>query len=182
LEVFDIIILALFGLSAFKGYSNGFIVELFALLAFFIGLFLALELTIPVSLRFFGDSNYFNVISILVFIGLFVLLSYMIKTGAKLLKKAIDITPLGVLDNIVGAISGVFKSALIISVIIWVCSSVGVDFEKSYAEESLIFPYLVAIGPSIFEAIGYFVPVIKDLIETMDNVPKTKDTPITVLT
>ena len=173
--------LVLLGVSAVKGYTNGFIVELFSLLAFFVGLFLALELTIPVSLKFFGKSDYFDIISILVFIGLFIVLSFLIKTGARLLKKAIDITPFGILDNIVGAISGVFKMALIISVILWVCSSVGVDFQKSYANESIIFPYLVVIGPSVFEAIGHLIPIIQDLIDSMDNIPKTKDTFISVL-
>ena len=179
--VFDIIVLILLGLGAFKGYSNGLIVELFSLLAFFIGLFLALELTIPVSVRFFGESNYFDIVSILVFIGLFILLSYLIKTGARLLKKAIDITPFGMLDNLAGALSGIFKVALIISVIIWVCSSVGIDFQKSFATESIFFPYLVVVGPSVFEFVGHLIPIIQDLIDSMDNIPKTKDTLITVL-
>ena len=181
MEVLDIIILIVLGLGAYKGFTNGFIVELFSLLAFFIGLFLALQLTLPVSMRFFGDSNYFGFLSILVFIGLFVLLSFSIKAGAKLLKKAIDITPFGTLDNIAGAISGLFKIALVSSIVIWVCSSVGIDFQNSYARESIFFPYIVAIGPSVFEVIGSVIPMINDLIDSMDDMAKTKNTLITVL-
>lgn len=179
--IFDIFVLILIALGAFKGYTNGFVVELFSLLAFFIGILLALQLTIPVTIRFFGDSNYFEVISILVFIGLFILLSFLIKAGAKLLKSAIDITPFGILDNIAGAVSGVLKLAVIISVVIWVSSSVGIDFQNAYAKESVIFPYIVDIGPSVFKAIGHLIPVIQDLIDSMDNIPKTKDTLISVL-
>ena len=167
--------------AAFKGYSNGFIVELFSLLAFFIGLFLALELTIPVSLRFFGENSYFEVIAIVVFIGLFILLSYLIRVTAKMIKKAVDITPFGTLDNLVGAIAGAFKAALVISIILWVASSVGIDFQKSYAEGSVILPYIGAVGPAVFEAFGYLIPLFDDLIDTMDNIPKTKDTFISVL-
>lgn len=71
--------------------------------------------------------------------------------------------------------------ALIVSVILWVCTSVGIDFEESYAAESVIFPYIVLVGPSVFDAIGHFIPIIKDLIDSMDNIPKTKDTLLSVL-
>lgn len=178
----DILLLIFLGIGAFKGYSNGFIVELFSIIAFFVGLFLALELTIPVTVKFFGGSDYFDIISILVFIGLFILLSFVIRAGAKLIKKAIDFTPFGILDNVVGAISGAFKIVLILSIINWICSSVGIDFSDSYARDSIIFPYIVVIGPAAFEALGHLIPVIKDLIDSMDNIPRTKDTLITVLT
>ena len=167
---FDIILLIILGIGAFKGYTNGFIVELFSLLAFFIGLFLALEWTIPISINFFGERSYFDFITLLVFIGLFVLFSFLVKSGARLFKKAINITLLGTLDNIVGAISGVFKLALVASVIIWICSSIGIDIQKSYAKESIIFPYLVVFGPTTFEAIGYLFPIIHDLMDSMNNI------------
>jgi len=181
LNTFDIILIIILGLGAIKGYSNGFIVELFSLLAFFVGLFLALELTIPVSLRLFGKSGYFDVIAMLVFTGLFILLSFLIKVGARTVKKAINITLFGTLDNIVGVAVGTFKAALIVSVITWVCCSLGIDFENAYTANSIIFPYIMAVGPATFEAFGYLIPMVNDLIDSMDNIPKTKDNFIAVL-
>jgi len=180
LNTFDIILVIILGLGAVKGYFNGFIVEFFSLLAFFIGLFLALELTIPVSLSLFGESRYFNVILMLVFTGLFILLSFLIKSGARMVKKAVNIT-FGTLDNIIGAVTGIFKAALIVSVIIWICSSVGIDIENSYAANSTIFPYIVVVGSAVIEAFGYLMPMIDDLTDLMENIPKTKDTFISVL-
>ena len=179
MSTLDIILIIVLGLGARKGYSNGFIVELFSLLAFFIGLFLALELTLPVSMRLSGESSYFDVITVLVFIGLFILLSFFVKVGAKMVKKAVDITPLGTLDNIAGALAGIFKTSLIVSMIIWVCTSVGIDFENSYATNSTILPHIVVIGPTVFEAFGYLIPMVNDLIDSMDNIPKTEDSFIT---
>ncbi|MBC6409414.1 MAG: CvpA family protein [Ekhidna sp.] len=180
MNTFDIILVIILGLGAVKGYFNGFIVEFFSLLAFFIGLFLALELTIPVSLSLFGESRYFNVILMLVFTGLFILLSFLIKSGARMVKKAVNIT-FGTLDNIIGAVTGIFKAALIVSVIIWICSSVGIDIENSYAANSTIFPYIVVVGSAVIEAFGYLMPMIDDLTDLMENIPKTKDTFISVL-
>ncbi|MBC6426743.1 MAG: CvpA family protein [Ekhidna sp.] len=181
MNTFDIILIIILGLGAIKGYFKGFIVEFFSLLAFFIGLFLALELTIPVSLSLFGESRYFNVILMLVFTGLFILLSFLIKSGARMVKKAVSITPFGTLDNIIGAVTGIFKAALIVSVIIWICSSVGIDIENSYAANSTIFPYIVVVGSAVIEAFGYLMPMIDDLTDLMENIPKTKDTFISVL-
>ncbi|WP_425389860.1 CvpA family protein [Ekhidna sp.] len=178
METLDIIILALLGLGAFKGYTRGFIVEVCSFAAFFIGLFLALELTIPVSKGLFGGSSYFEIAAVLVFIGLFVLLSLAIKAGAKALKSMIDMTIFGSLNNLVGAFAGVVKWAFIISIVFWVFESVGFEIQRRYADDTIIFPYIVDIGPTIFEWLSQVLPFIRDLIDSMDNLPE-KDTYIT---
>ncbi|MEP0986070.1 CvpA family protein [Ekhidna sp.] len=181
METLDIILLILLGLGAVKGYTRGFIVEVFSFVAFFIGLFLALELTIPVATGLFGNSDYFEVSAVLVFIGLFILLSLAIKVGAKALKNIIDMTLFGTLDNLVGAIAGAFKWAFIISIIFWVFDSVGFDLEDRYAQDAIIFPYIVDIGPTVFEWLGQLIPFIKDLIDSLETLPKGKSSLMTFL-
>ncbi|MEO9483163.1 MAG: CvpA family protein [Ekhidna sp.] len=179
---FDIILLIVLGFGAVKGYSRGFIVELFSFVAFFVGLLLSLELTIPVTTNFFGDSGYFEVIAVVVFIALFILLSLAIKMGAKALKSAIDMTIFGTFDNVVGAFAGLLKWAFILSIIFWVFESVGFDLIEKYADNTLLFPYIVGIGPTVFEWLGYVIPFIQDLIDSMEKIPKNRDTYVTLLT
>lgn len=181
MSTFDIIILILLGFGAVKGYMRGFIVEILSFVAFFIGLFLALELTVPVSTGLFGDTSYFEVAAVLVFIGLFVLLSLAIKAGAKALKNMIDMTIFGSVDNLVGAFAGLFKWAFIISIIFWVFESVGFDIANRYADNAIIFPYIVHIGPTVFEWLSEVIPFIRDLIDSMERLPKNKDTYMTLL-
>lgn len=181
METLDIILLILLGLGAFKGYSRGFIVEIFSFVAFFIGLFLALELTVPVATGLFGKSDYFEVSAILVFIALFILLSLAIKAGAKALKNIIDMTLFGTLDNLVGAVAGAFKWAFVISIIFWVFDSVGFDLKDRYAQDAIIFPYIVDIGPTVFEWLGQVIPFIRDLIDSLENLPKGKRSLMTFL-
>ena len=88
-----------------KGYTRGLIVELFSLVGFFIGLFIAIELTIPVAERFFADSDYFQLFTVLVFAGLFVLTVLAVSLVAKMIKKVLDLTFLGFFDNILGALA-----------------------------------------------------------------------------
>ncbi|SNS50679.1 membrane protein required for colicin V production [Ekhidna lutea] len=181
MSTFDIILLILLGFGAVKGYMRGFIVEILSFVAFFIGLFLALELTVPVSTSIFGDTSYFEIAAVLVFIALFVLLSLAIKAGAKALKSMVDMTIFGAVDNLVGAFAGLFKWAFILSVLFWVFESVGFDISNRYADNTIIFPYIVSIGPTVFEWLGNVLPFIRDLIDSMENLPKGKGTYMTYL-
>jgi membrane protein required for colicin V production len=158
---------------------QGFIVELFSFVAFFVGLFLALELTIPVSLRFFGDSSYFDFVAILVFIVLFLLLSFGIKLAAKFIKNAIDVTFFGTLDNLAGALAGIAKWAFIISIVFWIFDSVGFALSDKYGDNSIILPYIVGIGPKVFGWLSEVLPLMKDLIDTMEDLPNKKDSFLT---
>ncbi|MFK7953971.1 MAG: CvpA family protein [Ekhidna sp.] len=175
MSTFDIILLIALGFGAVKGYMQGFIVEIFSFVAFFVGLFLALELTVPVSLRFFGESNYFDFVAIVVFIVLFLLLSFGIKLAAKFIKNAIDVTFFGTLDNIAGAIAGVAKWAFIISIIFWVFDSVGFAISDRYGSDSFVLPYIVGIGPKVFGWLSEALPLMKDLIDSMEGLSKKKD-------
>lgn len=175
----DIVLLILLGLGAVKGYLQGLIVEFFSFLAFFVGLFLALELTLPVANRFFGSSAYFEIIAVCVFIGLFILLSMAIKVGAKALKKVVDFTFFGTLDNLAGGIAGILKWAFIISIVFWVLDSVGFEFVERYADDSLIFPYIVPIGPKIFGWLSEILPFFKDLIDSMEGISRKGNSLVT---
>lgn len=175
----DIVILVILGFGAVKGYLHGFIVEVFSFLGFFIGLILALQLTIPVTAEFFSDSGFFDLISIGVFVALFILLSVGIRMGARILKKMIDVTLFGTIDNMVGAVAGLLKWAFLVSMIAWVFDSVGFEFQQNLVTNSLIFPYIVGIGPWIFGWLGDIIPFIHDLIDSMDSIKESKDTYLT---
>ena len=99
MEIIDIILIVLLGLGAVKGYLKGFVVETFSLLAFFIGLFVAIEFTTPVAIKYFGDHKWFHVISVALFLGLFVAITLIINIVAKIVKKALDLTFFGTFDK-----------------------------------------------------------------------------------
>ncbi|MEQ9402480.1 MAG: CvpA family protein [Cyclobacteriaceae bacterium] len=178
----DIILLVLLLFGAFKGYTQGLIVEVLSFIAFFLGLFLALELTLPVSKSLFGSTGFFELGSILIFIALFVLLSLLIKAGAKAIKSVVDLTLLGTLDNLLGAIAGVFKWAFLISVIFWVADSVGIDLSNRFSDDAVVLPYIIGIGPMVFEWISVLIPIIRDLMDSMENLNPGRDSVLTILT
>lgn len=163
-------LVACFG--AAKGYARGFVVEVFALLAFFFGLYFAIELSIPVTNRYFGQSSYSGILSIVVFVVLFVLLSLLIKAGASLLKKVIDLTFLGFLDNLLGAFLGICKWLLVASLVFWVFDVLKVNPIESLQSESFTFPYVKDLGPKAFSFVGTIIPYFRDVYELMHNLKK----------
>ncbi len=169
MNTFDIVILVIVAFGIIKGYMRGFIVEFLSFIAFFLGLFLALELTVPVASWLFKNSSFSEVKSILVFIGLFVLLSIGIKLGAKIIKGMVDATIFGRLDNLVGALAGGLKWAFLISIVVWVSSSVGIDLVERYGSDAIILPYIVDVGPEAFHWLSKSLPFIRDLIDSLEN-------------
>ena len=165
LDIFLIFILAF---SAYKGYQKGLLVALFSLLAFFLGLFMAIKFTAPISVKFFSDSAYFEWIAIAIFIAIFALLILGIHLLSKALKTILDFTPLGILDNILGAALNIFKIAFVLSILFWVIDSLGIDFSNEYIDNSIILSYIILFAPKSFEAIGSFIPYFKDIFDMFD--------------
>jgi membrane protein required for colicin V production len=169
METVDIILIILLSLGAIKGYIKGFIVEVFSLVAFVLGLFIAVEFTTPIALRFFGDYQWFHIISIALFLAIFVIITIIINFIAKALKKAIDLTFFGTFDNVFGALLGVLKWALILSVVLWLFRAVGLTIPKEYVDSSFLFPIVTAVGPTTFEWVSQILPFFRDIFDSMDR-------------
>jgi len=166
IDVFLIVILII---SAIKGYIKGFIVEVFSLIAFFLGLYVAVSFTSPIALKFFAKSHYFEVISIVIFLGLFIGLILLIEFIAKKVKNAVDLAFLGIFDQFLGSIFGAAKWALIISVFIWTIQSIGLTIPDRYTENSFMYPIIKMIAPSSFEVMGMFLPFFRDIFDKMED-------------
>jgi membrane protein required for colicin V production len=175
METIDIVLLVLLGLGAFKGYSKGLIVEIFSLLAFFLGLFVAIEFTIPIALKYFGDYNWFHLISIGLFLAIFLVITIIINLLAKAVKKVLDMTFFGTFDNVFGAVLGVLKWSLIISVVLWMFQAVGISLPKQYVDDSFMFPYIAAVGPLTFEYVSLVIPYFRDIFDSIEQFEKKAD-------
>ena len=153
-----------------KGFMKGLVVELFSFIGFFAGLFAAIKLTIPIAQNFFLDSNYFQLLTVVVFVILFIVVLLIVSVLGKVLKKVLDITFLGFFDNVLGAVASVLKWAFIFSVLIWVFDSIGIRISEDIQNESLIYPIIETIGPKMFDWLSQVLPFIKDMIEGLENI------------
>ena len=111
MKLLDIIILVPLLWGAYKGFTKGFVMEIVSLLAFVVAILVAfktLHLGIELIRPYISAESFLPLISfVIIFIGVVLL----INLAGKLIKKFLDITLLGKVDDIAGAVLGAFKWA-----------------------------------------------------------------------
>lgn len=161
----DIVILVLLVIGAFRGFRQGFLMGIVGILALLFGIFGAIKLLqegMELLSEHFEISS--QILPYVAFLVLFLLILLGISLIGRLFKRIIDLTPLGTLDNIAGAVAGVFKWGLGISFLIWATAAFDFDFfgEK---KESPLYNYIAQLAPWFMEKVQPFVPPLKELPE-----------------
>lgn len=163
-----IIIPLLFG--AYRGFSKGLLVEIVGLIAFVLAILVGIKF-LPLGIGFlvehFGQLSTFIPYAafILLFIGTLLLINLL----GKLLKKILDMTLLGKVDNLVGALVGILKWAFLLSLLLWLSASVGIHVPLDLREDTMIYPVIEGFAPMAVDRLGNFVPFIEGLIETVNE-------------
>ncbi len=114
MHVFDIIILIVLGVYVLLGIKRGFIEEIFHLLAMlggFIGAYLSYPLIFS-QLHFLKTSQQAK--TIVSFVLAYIIIALVLLVTGWLLKKVVHLTPLGLIDRIVGGSIGFLKAFIFI--------------------------------------------------------------------
>lgn len=117
----DIIILIPVAIFVFKGLKNGLIIEVASLAALFLGIYAGIYLSDLVSgflIKHLGlNENYTSAVAfVLIFIAVLILVRFI----AKAIEKAIDLTALGFLNKLLGAVFAVLKAMFLLSLLFYV--------------------------------------------------------------
>jgi len=104
----------------YKGFRNGFVVELASLAALILGIIIALQFsfyTEALLREYFDISDQY--LYILSFAITFILVALLVFLAGKIIHKLVNIIALGFLNRLAGALFGLLKTALVLSVIIY---------------------------------------------------------------
>jgi len=138
----DLVFFILMIMAIFKGMSKGFIVAVFSLLAFIIGLAAALKLSAAVAVHLHEKMNVSGYwLPFLSFLIVFIAVVFIIRWGAALVKKAAGIVFLGWIDTLAGILLYVFMYLMIYSVILFFCHTHSFDFTKCAGCFAYVFFY-----------------------------------------
>jgi membrane protein required for colicin V production len=174
LSTADIILLVILVLGAYSGYKKGLILELIAILAFIlaiIGGFKLLHIGMEyVSKVYDGFGNFLPFVAFLV---LFVLILIIVNMAGNILKKIIDWTPFGVLDNFAGAVIGVIKWALMLSIVLWVMTSLSINLPEFFTKNSKILPIITGFAGQVSHFISTIFPSFENFIQTLEDLFKS---------
>lgn len=174
MSTIDIIILILLALGAYSGYRQGLFIGLLSIVAFFIGIVLAFKF-----MHWGADMLAERVESLtfmlpfISFIIIFLIVTVVIRILAFMVKKALDLTILGTFDNFAGAVLGLFKSAIMISLLFWVATSFEYKVPEKWVENSVIYPTIAPIAPAMIALLDNYTPIIDQSIQAIKELVQT---------
>ena len=118
-----------FGLAiawgAYSGFSKGLIKELASILGVIIGVFLAKNyypyLDIKLKPIFESEAGFISILSAIL---IFLLTIMVFKIIANFLTKFLKIIALGLLNRIIGSVFGIFKTVLLLCILVFIFSNI----------------------------------------------------------
>jgi len=159
ISILDIILLVPLVWFTYKGFSKGLIIELATLVGLLLGIYIAGNFSFYTAdfLRdkFDFHSQYMNIISFtLTFIGVVIL----VMLFGKSLEKVINLLMLSFINKLAGALFGLLKVSFILSVLIFILTSFGIEeniIDKEVQKKSYLYEPVKSIAPFVF-------PMVKD--------------------
>lgn len=163
----DIIAIALLVWAVIKGLRKGLIVAFFSFVAFIIGLAAALKLS-AVAAGYIGDAISVSDrwLPVVAFFLVFFIVVLLIRLGAKLIEKFVQVAMLGWLNRLGGVIFYVLIYFFIYSIILFYAAQLGLIRQET-SETSTAYRIIAPFAPGVIRILGILFPFIKDVFEQL---------------
>jgi membrane protein required for colicin V production len=169
MNTFDIVISILLLYGGWKGFKRGLVFEIAMLLGLVIGIYAAFkfsDLIFSFVQKFLSDNGYLiHIISFLVVFGVIVLTFILF---AKIIESVLKVTALNIFNKIAGALFGVLKFSLVISVLLLLFLPLQKKINaipQKVLNESVLYPYILNVSSWIY-------PVLDDVQKEFRNMGK----------
>ena len=150
----DIVIALLLAFGLIRGYFKGFIVEITSLAGLVLGIYGAIHFSYFLSniLKNYvsWDASMMQLVS---FAGTFIIILVLISILGKVFTKIAESIALGFLNKFLGALFGLLKVGLIVSVVLMIFSKINKTLpfvEQSQTQESILYEPIKNLAPAIF--------------------------------
>ena len=151
-------------LGAYGGYKNGFVLEFFSFLAIILGVLGGFKL-MGTAMLFLADE--FNVdekvLPYIAFAVVFAIIVIVVNLLGKVMKASLGKSILGIADFVAGAVLGLIKTTFMLSIVIWIVSSLKFQMPEHWTEGARLYPVVAGFAPLITEWISVVVPAFKDV-------------------
>lgn len=162
----DILLLLPLGVGAVKGYRRGLVREVVSLLALVLAVVGGLSLlstAVPLVRPYVGNA--FGMLPLVSFGLVFGAILWGVHLVGGLLRTAVHLTPLGVLDNLLGGAAGVLKWVLGLSLLLHGTGLAGLPLlAPGLVAGSHVLPIVRQATPLALELTGYVLPFAQDLL------------------
>ncbi|MCA8832201.1 CvpA family protein [Hymenobacter pini] len=172
MSTFDILLLIPLAIGAVQGYRRGLVLEVASLLAFVLGVVGGLALlndAIPLVRHYVGEA--FGLLPLVSFILVFAAIVWGVHLLSTFIKTAVHLTPLGMLDNLGGAASGVLKWVLGMSLLLHGIGLAGVRLiSPELVAGSQVLPIVQQATPVALSVVAFVMPFAGTLLERLRGV------------
>jgi membrane protein required for colicin V production len=167
--IIDIAFIILMIIAIFKGLGKGFIVGVFSLLAFIVGLAAALKFSSVVAayLQHKGmeATKWLPALS---FFLVFIIVILLVGLGARLIKKTAHFAMLGWLDSLLGIFLYMIIYIIILSVILFFAEKMFL-LKPHVITDSYSYKYIAPWGPKVINNLGNIIPFFKDMFMQLED-------------
>ncbi len=165
----DIILLVLLILAVLKGYQRGLIVGVFSLIAIIVGLAAAIKLSTVVA-EYIGKAvkisdTWLPVIS---FAVVFILVVLLIRLGANMLQKTVEIALLGWVNRLGGILLYIAIYLIVYSVILFYVEQVNL-IQPATIQNSVSYTFIQPWGPRVINGFASVIPFFKDMFTELQS-------------
>lgn len=169
----DWIILAFLAIGAFSGYREGLFLSLLSIVAFFMAMLMAFHL-MDWGATFLAKhvEKMTFMLPFVAFVMTFLGVLISIRVLAYLMKKSLDITLLGTVDNVAGAFLGMFKTVFVLSLLLWIAESFEFKLTEKWAKESTGYTYVQPIAPFTIRVLDNYTPIVSRTITSIRDLVK----------
>jgi membrane protein required for colicin V production len=165
----DLVLIVILILAIIKGYQRGLIVGVFSFIAVIIGLAAAIKLSAVVA-GYIGKAikvseQWLPVIS---FVVVFIVVVLLIRLGANLIQKTIEISMLGWINRLGGVLLYAAIYIIVFSIVLFYAEQVQLLQEETI-KKSVTYAYVQPWGPKVIDAFGTVIPFFKDMFTDLQS-------------
>ncbi|WP_181305030.1 CvpA family protein [Rufibacter sp. XAAS-G3-1] len=167
MSTFDLFLLLPVAYGAFKGFFKGLVLEIASLATLVIltvfGMKIVGLVTPPIH-EWLGDKAGF--LPFLPYLLVFTGIGFAVRAVGRMVKKGVHLTPLGMMDNVVGAGLGGAKWAFAICLLVYFANATGLDVALQTVRESDVYPYYLDAAPNAWALVQWIIPFGREALES----------------
>lgn len=164
----DFIIILPIAYFAYKGFSRGFIKEVFGIVGIILAVYITFEYMGTISgilAPYVEDRDRSTIITGIIS---FIFIIVAVQIAGFAIERFIDVVQLSILNKLAGMIFAGLKMAILISATLLLLAGLGVPSEEA-ASNSVSYPVVVYVAPAAFDIVASIVPGTENFIDTIER-------------
>lgn len=165
----DILYAVLLVYAVFKGWTKGVVIAVFSVVALLAGLAAALKLSAGLAV-YLEKAGHFHAawLPAVAFLIIFVGVALLVRLGAKLIEKVLQLTLLGWLNRLCGVILYACIYTVIFSVLLWMANQL-YFITPGMKVSSRVYSHVEPVGPAVIDHLGKWFPFCKNIFHDLQD-------------